>query len=152
MSASIPLPTELSNHILQSVAGKEKDKDDFTLGDFSLCSPCNAISWAWITSPQKQASGNPSIHLLLRKLLESPPLCASIKNLSFNGDPGTTEQINGRDVKVVENLVHGAQFPLAPLWIDALNLGNINVFVVLVLLQLHNLQTLHLDQDFFANS
>ncbi|MCJ1347572.1 hypothetical protein MMC31_005797 [Peltigera leucophlebia] len=152
MSASIPLPSEISNHILQLAAVKEKDKDDFTIGDLSLGSPSNAISWTWNTPHPKPSSGNPSIHRLLRKLLESPHLCASIEHLSFSGDPGTIERINEREIKAVEDLVNGAQFPLAPLWIDALNLGNINVFVALVLSQLPNLQTLHLDQDFFASS
>lgn len=117
--------------------------------DLSLCSPCNAISWTWNTSPH---DSNPSIHLLLRKLLKSPHFCASIEHLTFSGDPGTIERIDERDIKAVENLLHQAQFPLAPLWIDALNLGNINVFVALILSQLSNLQTLHLDEDFFANS
>ena len=143
------VPFELSDNILQKAALKEYD---FTIGDFSLCSPCNAIGWTWNTLPQKPSSGSPSIHSLLRKLLENPHLCASIKHLSFSGDPGTIEPINEREIKVVEDLVHGAQFPLAPLWIDALNLGNINIFVALILPQLPNLQTLHLDQDFFASS
>lgn len=148
MAAFIPLPTELSNHILQLAAGKENDEVDFAMGDFS---PCNAINWKW-NSPQESSTGNPSIHLLLQKLLESPQFCASIKHLSFSGDPGTTKPFNMCEIKAGEDLVRGAQFPLAPLWIDALSLGNINVLVALVLSQLPNLQTLHLDQDFFANS
>lgn len=99
------VPFELSDHFLQLAALKE---DDFTIGDFSLCSPCNAISWTWNTLPQKASSGNPSIHSLRRKLLENPHLRASIKRLSFSGDPGTIERINEREIKAVEDLVHGA--------------------------------------------
>lgn len=148
MSVFIPLPTELSNHILQLAAGNENDKVDCAIGDFSIC---NAIKWTW-NSPQEPSTGNPSIHLLLRKLLDSPQICASIKHLSFSGDPGPRKPISVGDIKAGEDLVRGAQFPLAPLWIEALSLGNINVLVALVLSQLPNLQTIHLDQDFFANS
>ena len=84
--------------------------------------------------------------------MESPHLCASIEHLTFSGDPGTIEGIDERDIKAVDNLLHEAQFPLVPLWTNALSLGNINVFVALILSQLSNLQTLHLDEDFFANS
>lgn len=150
MSASIPLPPELSNSILGLAGRKENVNDDCRVDDLSLRSPCNAISWTWNTSTHEPTSSNPSIHLLLRKLLNSPHLCASIEHLTFSGDPGTIEGIDEGDIKEVENLLHQAQFPLAPL--NALNLGNINVFVALILSQLSNLQTLHLDEDFFANS
>lgn len=78
-----------------------------------------------------------------------------VNRQSFYSSPATKtlgKPINMCEIKAGEDLVRGAQFPLAPLWIDALSLGNINVLVALVLSQLPNLQTLHLDQDFFANS
>lgn len=140
MSASIPLPPELSNSILRLAGRKENVNDDCRVDDLSLCSPCNAISWTWNTSTHEPSSSNPSIHLLLRKFLNSPHLCTSIEHLTFSGDPGTIEGIDEGDIKAVENLLRQAQFPLAPLWKNALNLGNINVFVALILSQLSNLQ------------
>lgn len=148
MSASIPLPPELTNQISRLAGRKENGNDDCRVDDLSLCSPCNAISWTWNTSPHEPTSSNPSIHLLLRKLLKSPHLCASIEHLTFSGDPGTIEGIDERDIKAVENLLHQAQFPLAPIWIDALNLGT---STYLLLLFCRN-SPISKYEDFFANS
>lgn len=37
-------------------------------------------------------------------------------------------------------------------WIDALEMGNVNVFVALILSQLSQLQMLHLDADFITDN
>lgn len=55
-------------------------------------------------------------------------------------------------MKALQDMILEMELPMAPLWMEALELGTINVFVALILSQLINLQTLHLDVDFFMGT
>lgn len=50
-------------------------------------------------------------------------------------------------MKAMQDMIHEAHLPMESLWISALELGTIHVFVALVLSQLTDLKTLYLDVD-----
>ena len=130
------------------------------LHEFALLLPSfETINWIWSSPIQKALSSNPPIHQLLLTLLANPELAALVKHLSFSApyhvrNRGATPpiQLNEREMKTVQDMILEAQLPMEPAWTQALELGSINVFVALVLSQLHNLQTLHLDVDFFTET
>ena len=130
------------------------------LHDLALLLPSfETINWIWNSPIQKALSSNPPIHRLLLTLLANPDLAALVKHLSFSApynvpNQGATPpiQLNEREMKAVQDMILEAQLPMEPAWTQALELGSINVFVALVLSQLHNLQTLHLDADFFTET
>lgn len=172
MAASLlTLPGEILNPILL--------KGDFTSQDLSalsrVCKPLRqltlprlyeAIVFNWSTA----SSGTPKIHFFLRSLLETPCLSALVKHFRCIGgknkgvryakqSPGTlweegaTKTLeDGELVKMAKDVVHTADLPEPLLWIDALETGNIDAFVALILSQLPQLQTFHLDVDFITNN
>ena len=84
-------------------------------------------------------------------LLANPDLAALVKHLGFSGryavrgQDATTIQLNKRNMKAVQDIIFESQLSMEPVWMKAVELGTINVFVALLLLQLVNLQALHLD-------
>ena len=116
------------------------------------------IDWTWCSPTQNGPSSHPPIHRLLLQLLANPGLAASVKHLSFSGRFAIRTQapapikLNKRDMKALQDMILEMELPMAPLWMEALEMGTINVFVALVLSQLVSLQTLHLDVDFFMGT
>ena len=55
-------------------------------------------------------------------------------------------------MKAIQDMIHEAQFPMESVWINALELGTINVFVALLLSQLTGVETLFLDAEFFTDT
>lgn len=116
------------------------------------------IDWTWCSPTQNGPSSHPPIHRLLLQLLANPGLAASVKHLSFSGRFAIRTQapapikLNKRDMKALQDMILEMELPMAPLWMEALELGTINVFVALILSQIVNLQTLHLDVDFFMGT
>ncbi len=116
------------------------------------------INWTWGSPASNAPSSDPPVHRLLLMLLANPDLAALVKHLSFSGSCGirnedaTPKQLSERDMKAVQDMILETQLPMERLWMKALELGTINVFVALILSQLVNLQTLHLDAVFFMDT
>lgn len=116
------------------------------------------IDWTWCSPTQNGPSSHPPIHRFLLQLLANPDLAASVKHLSFSGRFAIRTQapapikLNKRDIKASQYIILEIELPMAPLWMEALELGTINIFVALILSQLVNLQILHLDVDFFMGT
>lgn len=104
------------------------------------------IDWTWCSPTQNGPSSHPPIHRLLLQLLANPGLAASVKHLSFSGRFAIRTQapapmkLNKRDMKALQDMILEMELPMAPLWMEALELGTINVFVALILSQLVNQQ------------
>ena len=117
-----------------------------------------------------ELTGNTKIHFFVRSLLENRCLTALVKHFCCIGEtnmevryakqwPGTfwEEGITKtlEDDKLImkaKEVLYSAEFPEPLSWIDALEMGNVDVFVALILLQLPQLQTLHLDADFVTDN
>lgn len=117
-----------------------------------------------------ELTGNTKIHFFVRSLLENRCLSALVKHFCCIGEtnmevryakqwPGTfwEEGITKtlEDDKLImkaKEVLYSAEFPEPLSWIDALEMGNVDVFVALILLQLPQLQTLHLDADFITDN
>ncbi|MCJ1349545.1 hypothetical protein MMC31_007786 [Peltigera leucophlebia] len=132
---------------------------DFKLvQELALLPSSVTINWTWGSPTQNALSSDPPIHRLLLLLLANPNLAALVKHVSFSGrypirNQGAAPiQLKKRDMKAVQDMILETQLSMAPVWINALELGTINVFVALILSQLVNLQTLHLDADFFMDT
>ncbi len=172
MTASLlTLPGEILNPILL--------KGDFTKQDLSalsrVCKPLRqltlprlyeAIIFNWTTA----SSETPKILFFLRSLLEKPYLSALVKHFRCIGrkkegiryakrSPGTLWEEgemktleDGELFKMAKDVVLMADLPEPLLWIDAMEMGDIDVLVALILSQLPQLQTLHLDVNFLTNN
>lgn len=172
MTASLlTLPGEILNPILL--------KGDFTKQDLSalsrVCKPLRqltlprlyeAIIFNWTSA----SSGTPKILFFLRSLLEKPYLSALVKHFRCIGrkkegisyakrSPGTLWEEgemktleDGELFKMAKDVVLTADLPEPLLWIDAMEMGDIDVLVALILSQLPQLQTLHLDVNFLTNN
>jgi len=126
------------------------------------------IDWTWNSGPALAEPCNPPVHLLLRSLVENRHLGSYFQCLQFNGSknkgsiwqkrsPGTIwergkPKCTADQLQALKGYVHEVQLPSETLWITELEIGNVNVFVALVLSQLCNLRTLKLSTDFHVDT
>lgn len=161
MSAPSASPADEHNPILQRRQVKEEDitvlsqdptpvRPTLVRELATLPASFETINWTWDNSSSK-----PPIQQLLLILLLNPGLGASVKHLSFsrrytvrNGGVAPIRP-NEREMKAIQDMIHEAQFPMESVWINALELGTINVFVALLLSQLTGLESLYLDAEIF---
>ena len=125
------------------------------------------ISWEWNTVPRARI-----LHLL-QAILLCPKLASNIQHVSilsspryvrleeWEGDPRDDQDVSlwnqnsegfSDVIEQSQSIVNKAQFPEASKWHQALEMGNSYAYVAILLSQLHNLQTLHLDYSFVWNS
>lgn len=68
-------------------------------------------------------------------------------------ETGATNTLEDEElIKTAKDVVYTAESPEPLLWIYALEMANIDVFVALILSQFRQLQTLHLDVDFITDN
>lgn len=171
MSAFATLPEELWEMILSPL-----EKTDVSaisrcckrLRERTIPHLYEIIDWTWNSDPALAEPCNPPIHLLLRSLVETRHLGSYVQCLQFNGwknigsiwqkrSPGTIwergkPKCTADELQALKGYVHEVQLPSETLWITELEIGNVDVFVALVLSQLCNLRTLKLGVDFHVDT
>ena len=89
------------------------------------------IDWTWCSPTQNRPPSHPPIHRLLLQLLANPGLAASVKHLSFTGEFAIPTQapapikLNKCDMKALQDMILEMELPMAPLWMEALEMGTI---------------------------
>lgn len=161
----IALPGEILNSILF--------KTDFTHQDHCalsrVCKPLRrltlphifeAVVFTWTTGP----SGVTKLHSFLRAFFDNQRLSGLVKHFRCIG--GNRKRLSGtlwqegaiktleddKLIKMAKNVVYTAELPEPLLWINALEMGNIDAFLALHLSQLLHLQSLDLDLVFTTNN
>lgn len=121
----------------------------------------NSLEWTWNSVPRYGKLSSPPVHLLLRSLVENRQMGAYVKYLNFSTscrlsskrspgslwEQGEQPKCTVDELRVLKDYVHELELPSKTLWTTALETGNINVFIALVLSQLTNLRTLHLSTE-----
>ncbi|MCJ1347110.1 hypothetical protein MMC31_005331 [Peltigera leucophlebia] len=117
-----------------------------------------------------ELTGNTQIHFFVQSLLKNSHLCALVKHFSCVGEPnmevlyadrspgtfweeGVTKTLeDGKLVIKAKEVLFLENLPQPLWWIDALEMGNVNTFVALLLSQVLQLRTLHLDAHFITDN
>ncbi|MCJ1375391.1 hypothetical protein MMC20_006626 [Loxospora ochrophaea] len=87
------------------------------------------------------------IHLLLRTFLRRPELASYVRRAVFLANQGESialseDKLTPAELQSAKDLVCAMGLPSSEHWVDALNKGDPNVFVALLLLQFSNLRAL----------
>lgn len=113
------------------------------------------------------ATNNPSIHLLLRNLFENSYFRTLVKRIEFKGTKnfgrprskrspvtvwprGVSLKLSGSELKAIKQYICTTQLPSEVLWIAQVEIGNINVS--LILSTLTALESPHLDFNFHTDT
>ena len=121
------------------------------------------ISWTWHPIPIQK------LFLLIRTVLSHPKRTYHIRHVHFLSDQKvdstesweppmcatdcTKDIVSFKDImQWATGIIKHAKFPDAPIWIQELEDGNPYAYVSVLLSQLHNLRSLHLDYSFVWQS
>jgi hypothetical protein len=105
----------------------------------------------------------PLIVPLLRIIIRKPTLADLIQSVHLSGSdfelsptyhnhPNPLLQVTDMDVNSLVQCVQGMNVPYSQLWIEGLTSGNMAAFVALLLSQLSNLRSLHIEPNFTRKS
>ena len=143
------LPIELVESILDCASKAELWRLSLVckaLGKLSSPRLYKDISWRWSGDERYR---NPPIHILFRSILQKPELASQIIHLELGGDLPVTiwrrpdfPMLNTDDFELIIGLIRNIGFPDPELCLRHVIEGSLNIFVALLISQLHNLRYL----------